>query len=278
MMASDFIVDVSEIDFEFEVLAYSQNTPVVVDFWAPWCQPCKTLTPMLESMANESQGAFRLARVNVDDNPNLAMRYGVRSIPTVKAFSQGQVVGEFVGLQPQERVREFLTRLLPPSKTALAIEKATSLLADHQWSSAEKLFRELDDEDPGKPVIQLGLLKAILAQGNGAEAAVLLRNFPASREFPYAEKLRPLAEGLVKFDANQLPDEIDLDANFRSSLRLARRGNLEAAMDGLLDLLRQDRQYRGGQGRQVMLSLLELYGPEDITGRQYRKELASVLF
>ncbi len=277
-MATDFIVDVTEIDFEFEVLAYSQNTPVVVDFWAPWCQPCKTLTPMLETLAHESQGAFRLARVNVDDNPTLAMRYGVRSIPTVKAFTQGQVVGEFVGLQPLERVREFLARLLPPSQTALALEKANSLLADHQWPSAEKVFRELDGEEPGKPAIQLGLLKAILAQGSGAEAATLLRSFPASREFPNAEKLRPLAENLVKFDANLLPEDSDLDAAFRSSLRLARRGNLEAAMDGLLDLLRQDRQFRGGQARQVILSLLELYGPEDVTGRQYRKELASVLF
>ena len=278
MMASDFIVDVSEMDFEFEVLAYSQNTPVVVDFWAPWCQPCKILTPMLEALANESQGAFRLARVNVDENPNLAMRYGVRSIPTVKAFNQGQVVGEFVGLQPQERIREFLTRLLPPSQTALALEKANSLLAEQLWSSAERMFRELDGDDSVKPAVQLGLVKAILAQGNGAEASTLLRNFPASREFPNAEKLRPLAESLVKYDANLLPDETDLDAAFRSSLRLAKRGNLEAAMDGLLDLLRQERQYRGGQARQVMLSLLELYSVEDPTGRQYRKELATVLF
>ena len=278
MMASDFIVDVSEADFEYEVLAFSQNMPVVVDFWAPWCQPCKTLTPLLESLAHENQGAFRLARVNVDDNPNLAMRYGVRSIPTVKAFTQGQVVAEFVGLQPPERVREFLIRLLPPSKTALAIEKAASLLAEHQWSSAEILFRELEGEEPGRPVVQLGLVKAILAQGNGAEASKLLRNFPPSREFPNAEKLRPLAESLVKFEANTLPDETDLDATFRSSLRLAKRGNLEAAMDGLLDLLRQDKQFRGGLARQVMLSLLELYTPEDPTGRQYRKELATVLF
>jgi putative thioredoxin len=278
MMASDFIVDVSETDFEFEVLAYSQNTPVAVDFWAPWCQPCKILTPLLEELAHESQGAFRLARVNVDESPNLAMRYGVRSIPTVKAFSQGQVVGEFVGLQPQDRIREFLTRLLPPSQTALAIEKANSLLAEHHWASAEQVFRQLDGEEPGKPAVQLGLVKSILAQGNSAEAVRLLRNFPPSREFSTAEKFVPLAENLVRLDADQLPSETELDATFRNSLRLAKRGNLEAAMDGLLDLLRQERQYRGGQARQVMLSLLELYSPEDETGRQYRKELASVLF
>ena len=278
MMTSNFIVDVTETDFEYEVLAYSQNTPVVVDFWAPWCQPCKTLTPLLESMANEAVGAFRLARVNVDDNPNLAMRYGVRSIPTVKAFSQGQAVAEFIGLQPEARIREFLTRLLPPSKTALAIEKGYSLLAEQQWASAEKVFRELDAEEPGMPAVQLGLIKAVLAQGRGAEGVTLLHSFPASREFMSAEKLRPLAEGLVQFEKNLLPDETELDATFRSSLRLAKRGNLEAAMDGLLDLLRQDKRYRSDRARHVLLSILELYAAEDATARQYRNELGSVMF
>jgi putative thioredoxin len=278
MMASDFIVDVTETDFEYEVLAYSQNTPVVVDFWAPWCQPCKTLTPLLEGLAHEAVGAFRLARVNVDDNPNLAMRYGVRSIPTVKAFSQGQAVGEFIGLQPEARIREFLTRLLPPSKTALAIEKGHSLLAEQQWSAAEKVFRGLDAEESGMPAVQLGLIKSILAQGRGPEAVDLLHSFPASREFMSAEKLRPLVESLVQFEKNLLPDESELDATFRNSLRLAKRGNLEAAMDGLLDLLRQDKRYRSDRARFVLLSILELYSPEDATGRQYRNELGSVMF
>ena len=278
MMTSNFMGDVTETDFEYEVLAYSQNTPVVVDFWAPWCQPCKTLTPLLEGMANEAVGAFRLARVNVDDNPNLAMRYGVRSIPTVKAFSQGQAVAEFIGLQPEARIREFLTRLLPPSKTALAIEKGYSLLAEQQWAAAEKVFRELDAEEPGLPPVQLGLIKAVLAQGRGPEGLTLLHSFPASREFMAAEKLRPLAEGLVQFEKNLLPDESELDATFRNSLRLAKRGNLEAAMDGLLDLLRQDKRYRSDRARHVLLSILELYAAEDATARQYRNELGSVMF
>src|SRR5512138_2786220 len=127
MMSSNFIVDVTEHDFEYEVLSYSQNVPVVVEFWATWCQPCKTLSPMLERLTEEAGGSFRLARVDVDSNPNLALRYGVRSVPTVKAISQGQVVGEFAGLQPEARVRDFLARLAPPSEASLAIEKATSL-------------------------------------------------------------------------------------------------------------------------------------------------------
>lgn len=278
MMASDFIVDVSEADFEYEVLAYSQNIPVVVDFWAVWCQPCRTLTPILENLARESHGAFRLARVNVDENPNLAMRYGVRSIPTVKGFSQGQAVAEFVGLQPESLIREFITRLLPPSKRALGVEKANSLISEQQWAEAERVLRELDKEEPGKAEVQLGLIKAILAQGRGSEALGRLRGFPASTEFLKAEKLRPLAEDLVQFEQGKLPEESVLDATYRNSLRLAQRGNLEAAMDGLLEVLRQEKRFRSDRARQVLLGILELYAPEDVTARQYRNELASVLF
>src|SRR5512133_2340444 len=146
MTPSNFIVDVTESDFEYEVLSYSQNVPVVVEFWATWCQPCKTLGPMLERLTEEAGGVFRLARVDVDGNPNLALRYGVRSIPTVKAISQGQVVEEFAGLQPEARVRDFLARLAPPSESALALEKADSLLEAHQWQEAETIYRELDEQ------------------------------------------------------------------------------------------------------------------------------------
>ena len=278
MMASEFIVDVTEIDFEYQVIAYSQNMPVVVDFWAPWCQPCKTLTPLLEGLTERMQGGFRLARVNVDTNPSLAMRYGVRTIPTVKAIHQGQVVGEFIGLQPEERIHEFIEKLLPPSQSALALEKGSSLLASQDWIGAEDLFRQLEKEESGQPAVQLGLAKAILAQGKGSEAAFLLRNFPASREFSTAEKLRPLADTLVRYGKDDLPIETDLDMMFRNSIRLAGRANLEAAMDGLLEILRQDKRYRGDRARQVLLSLLELYNPADTTARQYRSELASVLF
>lgn len=277
-MATNFIVDANETNFEYEVISYSLNTPVVVDFWAPWCQPCKVIGPLLESLATEAQGNFRLARVNVDENPTLALRFGVRSIPTVKAFSAGQVVTEFVGLQPETRIREFVSKLAPPSEAALALEKANSLLIEQDWGRAEQIFRKLEETDAANPVIQLGLAKTLLGQGKAPEAAFILRNFPASKEYVSAEKLVPLAETIVKMTHAELPEETDLDAAFHTAIRLASRAKFEAAMDGLLDLLRQDKRYRSGKARQIMLSILELYGSEDPTGRQYRAELASVLF
>ncbi|NMB67887.1 MAG: thioredoxin [Chloroflexi bacterium] len=278
MMASDNIVDVTEANFQYEVLSYSENTPVVVDFWAEWCRPCKTLGPLLEKLAHEAQGSFRLARVDVDANPNLALHYGVRSIPTVKAFSQGEVVGEFSGLQPEERIREFLSRITPPSPLSLALEKALSLLQDRQWAEAENLLRDLLDQAPQQPEAQLGLAMALLGQGYGTAALEILRNFPASREYARAQQLLPLAEALKNSEDGCLPDETDLDAAYAQAIRLAGRGNLPAALDGLLDILRQNKTYRQGAARQAVVALLELLGPNDPLSRAYRSELAAILF
>lgn len=278
MTPSDFIVDVSETDFEYEVLSYSQNVPVVVEFWATWCQPCKRLEPILEQLTEEAQGSFRLARVDVDANPNLALRYGVRSVPTVKAVSQGQVVGEFSGLQPEARIREFFSKLLPPSESSLKLEKANSLLRSHDWKAAEGLFRSLEDEPQIQPQTKLGLLKTLLAQGNSGEALFLLNNFPASREFNAAQIMRPLAETMVKYEKDELPQETDLDAMFSNSIRLAGRGNHLAALDGLLEILKQDKRFGHDKARLVFVAILELLGETDPDANQYRRELAMVLF
>jgi putative thioredoxin len=276
-MASNHIVDVSETDFESEVLNYSQNTPVVVDFWATWCVPCKVLGPLLERLAGEGRGAFRLARVDVDANPNLALRYGVRSIPAVKAFANGQVAAEFTGALPEPRVREFIKKLAP-SEGDLILEKANSLLHQHQWAAAEESYRQVLEQTPDSPAGLLGLSKVLLAQGRSDEARQILRNFPASREYSSAEILVPLTEAYLRLQ-NLSGEETDPQAPaYNNSLRLASRGNIPSALDGLLDILRQEKQYRNGQARKVFLALLELLGAEDPQARQYRNELASVLF
>jgi len=277
-MPNDFIIDVNESDFEYEVINYSQTVPVVVDFWADWCRPCKTLSPLLERLAVEAKGSFRLAKVDVDENPNLALRYSVRSLPTIKIFRESQLVAELVGLQPEARIREVLGKITPPSPHLLLLEKAQSYLELQDWHSAETAFREFLQVEEEHPAGTLGLVKSLLAQGNEREAAHLIRFFPASKQYATVEVLRPYADALAAYRGNRLSDDTDLDAAFSNSIRLASRGNFEAALDGLLDILRQDKHYRDDSARKTALAMLEILGDTDPQTRPYRVELASILF
>lgn len=272
------VLDVSEATFANEVLAQSSAVPVIVDFWAPWCGPCRMLGPLLERLAGEARGAFILAKVNVDENPALATRYGVQGIPAVRAFRDGQVVDEFTGAQPEGRVRDFLKRVAP-TEADRALAEATGLLAIRQWAAAEAALRRVLADQPGQAAAALGLVKALLAQGRGCEAEAVLDDFPRGDTGPAAEKLAPLARLLCEVES---PDgavaEADLDALYYHSAGLLARGQLEAGMDGLLDVLRQDKRYRKGEPRLVLIAVFELLGDDDPTTRAYRGELASVLF
>jgi len=276
-MASYNIINVSEGDFEFQVLAYSQQMPVVVDFWADWCIPCRTLGPLLEKLVKEADGAFRLAKVDVDANPNLANQYKVHSIPSVKAFRDGKVMSEFTGLIPEARLRDFI-RSIVPNELDLALEKSNSLYQLNQWRSAEQAYRSILEKNPENPVARLGLAKSLLIQGESDEALSILQNFPPSREYNTAQSLLPLANALSRLNNGGSPTEDPLDAAFNRSIRLIERGNLPAALDGLLDILREDKRYHDGEARKVFLGILELLGNENPLTQQYRQELSSILF
>ncbi len=276
-MSTRNIMDVSEADFEYEVIAHSQQVPVVVDFWAEWCGPCRLLGPVLERLAEEADGRFRLAKVNVDENPNLAVRYNVRGIPAVKAFQHGQVVAEFTGAQPEPRVRDFLKEI-SPGPGDLALSKGLNFANMGKWEQAEEVLNDVLAGNPDHPAALLGMAKALLARGRGREAREVLKNFPASREFSAAEKLLPLATALVEAEGNSDDPDDFLQAAFSRALSLIGRGNFEAAMDALLDVIRQDKRFRNGEPRKIMLALFEILGEESAVTRQYRSELASALF
>jgi len=277
-MASQFVIDVNEMNFEYEVIAFSKNKPVLVDFWAEWCRPCKTVSPILEKIVNEANGNLRLAKVNIDVNPNLAMQYNVRSIPTVKAFIEGQVATEFVGAQPESRLREFIKNLTPPSPIDLDLSKAQNLLLSQDWQRAEPILRKVLSEKVDSPAALLGLAKSLLAQDQPAEAMDVLETIPSAREISQAELLKPYAQVLIDFHNETLPNENDLDAIFYNSIRLASQAKYPIALDGLLDLLRQDKTYQNKIAQQVILGILEIMGEEAPDTRAYRAELASVLF
>ncbi|MDO9547180.1 MAG: thioredoxin [Pelolinea sp.] len=278
MMASQFVINVNEIDFEYEVVAFSKNKPVMVDFWAEWCRPCKTLSPILEKIVNEANGRIRLAKVNIDMNPNLAVQYNVRSIPTVKAFIDGQVTTEFVGVQPEGRLRELIKNLTPPSPIDLDLSKAQNLLLSQDWQEAEPILRKVLSEKVDSPAALLGLAKSLLAQDKPAEALEILETIPAAREINQAELLKPYAQVLIDFHNEKLPNDNDLDAIFYNSIRLSSQTKYPIALDGLLDILRQDKNYQNKIAQQIVLGILEILGEDYPDTRAYRAELASVLF
>jgi putative thioredoxin len=271
------IIDVNEETFIQDVLEQSEEVPVIVDFWAPWCGPCRALSPILERLVADPSLNFILAKVNVDNNPNLSMQYRVQSIPAVLAFVDGDVADEFLGVQPEPKIRQFIEQLIP-SELDEALDDAQSLLATRHWIKAEQILRDLLQEYSNRPEIMLNLSKALLAQGEGCEARDLLKEIKDGQALIEAENLLPLANYLclIAEDLTEDEDLSELEVQYRQGARLLQRGNLEAAMDGLLDVLRQDKRY--GQARQVMVAMFALLGDDDDLTQAYRTELASVLF
>lgn len=279
MPSSEHIITVSEASFQYEVLAYSSQRPVVADFWAAWCQPCKILSPLLEQLAQAGNGSFRLAKVDVDANPSLVMQYNVQGIPAVKAFRNGQLVAEFTGLRTEQQLREFL-HSLSPQPDDLAISKGNYLLSQGDWQLAAASFAKVLQQNQDNAPALLGLARSHLAQGHPQLALPILREFPPSNEYIAAEQLISLAEAMSNIDQieRQAVADDDHAPIFANALRLAGKGNIPSAIDGILDIMRTDKNYRKGEARKCAVGLLHLMGEEHPLSKGYRAELSTLLF
>lgn len=255
------IKEVNQANFQTEVIQRSQQTPVVVDFWAPWCGPCRMLGPILERLAAEPGSKFVLAKVNADHNPQLSMQYGVRGIPAVKAFWNGRVIDEFVGAQPEPMVRQFIRRL-PDGRTAPKAGPSARPQPSAQVSS-----------DPAQRLRQA---RQLLRQSKGCQALTHLRNFPAGAQANSARKLLPLAQFLCDAQRSGIGGSSDLDILYSQAADALRRREYSGALYNLLALLHQDKNYRGGQARQVMEGVFELLGENDSLTRAYRQQMGSI--
>jgi len=275
-------LDVGLADFEQSVLEESKIRPVVVDFWAPWCGPCKSLKPILEKLAAEYDGKFRLAKVNSDDNQELATRYGVRGIPSVKAFINGEPVDEFSGALPEAEVRAFLDRLLP-SPSAEMRAQAAELRDAGDISGALQKLAEASRLDPDHVGIRLDATEIMLDLGEADEARRLIGNLPDDAD-PRVPKVRARLQFMG--EAGEDPDalgarvaenENDLDARLKLAHLYVSAGQYEAGMDQLLEIIRRDRSFEDDIGRKTLLSVFDLLGGGELVS-QYRRKLASALY
>jgi len=280
MASSTNVIEVHETTFENDVVQKSHEKTVVVDFWAAWCGPCRMLGPILERLANEPDSNFILAKVDVDRNPGLSMRFGVQGIPAVKAFRDGQMVGGFVGAQPEPRVRSFIDQVAPAGNGESEVS-AEKLLADRNWQAAEVEFRQRLERDPVNAKAKIGLARALIGQGNGCKAQFYLedaRNIAETHEA--AERLLPLANFscFTSKNAGENTEVTILEAQYRQAGMLLNSGKYAPALDGILEVLRHNKQYREGQAKAVALGIFELLGDNDSLTQAYRRELASILF
>lgn len=260
--AGPVVVEVTDQDFLQTVVEESKRRPVVVDLWATWCAPCRTLGPILEKVAGERGGEFLLAKLDVDANPYTAGQFGVQSIPTVVAFKDGKPVDGFVGAIPEPMVKEFIDKILPTEADNEAQEALEEELQG-DLDDAEAKYREALVADPDNRVARLGLGRVLAETGRDAEARELL--MPLLPD-PEAERVLAMLE-VRSWASTSEPGTL------ASAKRLAAQGKYKEALDGMLGALRDD-----PDARQEMLDVFAVLGEADPLVAEYRRRLANALF
>jgi putative thioredoxin len=285
METTSFVIEVNEEDFQTEVIERSRQTPVVVDFWAPWCGPCRVLSPVLEGLAQENGGRFILAKINVDENPSLAAKYGVQGIPLVKAFKDGRAADEFVGAQPQPAVRQFIQRLLP-SEADQKVAQGRTLLEVGKHKEAEEAFRAVLAGQADHGGAWLGLARALAPQGQDQAALDALSHVPLGTP-DGNEALRLRQEMKLRTEAGNADEAglrariaeapTDLEARYKLASLLAVERCYEESLEQYLEIVRRSRSFNNGAARDGMLHLFDVLGDDPLV-RTYRNRLASALF
>ncbi|MDE1893211.1 MAG: thioredoxin [Xanthomonadaceae bacterium] len=278
------VFDVDQQTFETEVLEASLTTPILVDFWATWCEPCKTLGPMLEALAAEYRGAFRLGKVDVDAQQELAAMFGIKSIPTVMLVKDGQILDGFAGALPMGQLREFLSRHVQP------LEASAEDAGEADAETAEQAINRLQQEiakAADKPELKLDLALALMRAGHVAGAEAELAALPANLATDArAQRLRSeleLAHALQGAPAAaELQQRIQIDpadwaARDQLGVRLLLEGDAEAGLEQFLVILQKARDWNDGQARKRLLAAFATLDDADLVGR-YRRRMASMLF
>jgi putative thioredoxin len=281
-------LDVTRESFQSLVIEASSTTPVVVDFWAPWCAPCRALTPVLEKLAAEYAGRFVLARVNSDEEPELAARYGVRGIPNVKAFIGGEPVAEFSGALPENAVRQFLDNFLPSPSDDLQMEAFERYRADRDLDAAMALLDRAQQIDPRNEDVKFNRAALLVEAGRHAEARAMIETLTPLAQMDervtHLKSRLDLAEGAAgaasedalekRIEANAA----DLDARLELAHVYVAREEYRRALEQLLAIVERDRKFGDDIARKTMLKVFELLGNQGELVSEFRKRLARTMY
>lgn len=290
MADSPYIIEVTDENFQSVILESSMQQPVLIDFWATWCQPCQVLMPLLAKLADEYKGKFILAKINTEEQQAIAAQFQIRSIPAVKLVYQGKLVDEFAGALPESEVRAFLDKHIQQevSEADNAIEQAYALLMQGESDQAAVLIQKALEAEPSNPqaILAFAKLKATLGDMNAASEA--LDSLPpeeqekpevaAMRSQMLFDKVASGAPSVEDLNAVLLADDKNSEARYQLAAQLVMQNQLEPALDHLLTLMRMDREYGDDAARKAMIQVFDILGSDHPITKKYRTRMFNYLY